>query len=198
MNSGETSTLQTYRVIITRRSAAELLLSRGDPDGASRGCGSPGPKTRGAIDGAHTAREAARNYCLFVPGHGDIGASARNRVCRHGIVAAKRQSAGGHVLDALPSALRKRLLSKVTSAQSFKARSKKWTTDTAEPNRGPFARPDWVKELFQWIQEHIGPLGLRVTGRFQPVERKSCVQPHANRNQRTCGVVQSDRRTESS
>lgn len=32
---------------------------------------------------------------------------------------------------------------------------------------GPFARPGWLRELFQWAQEQVSPLGLRVTGEFR-------------------------------
>ena len=37
----------------------------------------------------------------------------------------------------------------------------------ARPSLGPFARPGWIKELFQWAQGQIGPLGLRVSGGFR-------------------------------
>jgi hypothetical protein len=39
--------------------------------------------------------------------------------------------------------------------------------DAAEPVSAPFARPGWIKELSDWIQEQLDPLGLRMTGRFQ-------------------------------
>jgi hypothetical protein len=32
---------------------------------------------------------------------------------------------------------------------------------------GPFARTGWLRQLFQWIQEQVSPLGLRVTGGFR-------------------------------
>jgi len=32
---------------------------------------------------------------------------------------------------------------------------------------GPFARPGWLKELFQWVEDQISPLGLRLTGGFR-------------------------------
>jgi hypothetical protein len=36
-----------------------------------------------------------------------------------------------------------------------------------EPMGGPFARPGWINELFDWVQSQIEPLGLRLTGRFR-------------------------------
>src|SRR6185437_2486907 len=69
MNSGETSTLQTYRLIITRRSAAELLVvPRGSgwalPEVAVR------PDQRLAEQLTARTRESRQleTYCLFVPG----------------------------------------------------------------------------------------------------------------------------------
>jgi len=32
---------------------------------------------------------------------------------------------------------------------------------------GPFARPGWLRELFQWVEEQTSPLGLRPTGKFR-------------------------------
>jgi len=32
---------------------------------------------------------------------------------------------------------------------------------------GPFARPGWLQELFQWVEEQVSPLGLRPTGKFR-------------------------------
>jgi len=32
---------------------------------------------------------------------------------------------------------------------------------------GPFARPGWLKELFQWVEDQISPLGLRLTSGFR-------------------------------
>jgi hypothetical protein len=32
---------------------------------------------------------------------------------------------------------------------------------------GPFAKPGWLRELFAWVQEQVGPLGLQVTGQFR-------------------------------
>jgi hypothetical protein len=35
------------------------------------------------------------------------------------------------------------------------------------PATGPFARPGWLRELFEWVGEQLDPLGLRLTGSFQ-------------------------------
>jgi hypothetical protein len=37
----------------------------------------------------------------------------------------------------------------------------------AQPERGPFARPGWIEELFAWVRNQLEPLALHVTGRFQ-------------------------------
>ena len=38
---------------------------------------------------------------------------------------------------------------------------------TAGEKPGPFAKPGWLRELFQWTYEQTAPLGLRLTGNFQ-------------------------------
>jgi len=38
---------------------------------------------------------------------------------------------------------------------------------------GPFARPGWLRELFEWVQNQIGPLGLRVTGAIRQLNASS-------------------------
>jgi hypothetical protein len=35
-----------------------------------------------------------------------------------------------------------------------------------EPTQGPFARAGWLRELFAWTDQQLGPLGLRLTGSF--------------------------------
>jgi hypothetical protein len=36
----------------------------------------------------------------------------------------------------------------------------------ARPEVAPFGRPGWTHELFSWIEDQIGPLGIRPTGKF--------------------------------
>jgi hypothetical protein len=167
MNSGETSTLQTYRLIITRRSAAELLVvPRGSgwalPEVAVR------PDQRLAEQLTARTRESRQleTYCLFVPGLAntreaapETGYAVMESLLQNG----KAPADTFWMLSRV--ALRKGTLESHERAivQSSLEEMERYT---AEPNRGPFGRPDWVKELFQWIQEHIGPLGLRVTGAF--------------------------------
>ena len=37
----------------------------------------------------------------------------------------------------------------------------------SEPQTGPFGRPGWLEELFEWAQEQLSPLGLRANGNFR-------------------------------
>ncbi|MGB6877161.1 MAG: phosphotransferase [Candidatus Acidiferrales bacterium] len=34
-------------------------------------------------------------------------------------------------------------------------------------NAGPFARPGWLRDLLRWAQEQVAPRGVRLSGRFQ-------------------------------
>lgn len=40
-------------------------------------------------------------------------------------------------------------------------------TYAANSNLGPFARPGWLRDLFRWIQDQLGPMNFRLTGPFR-------------------------------
>ena len=168
MNSGEASKLRTYRLIITRRSAAELLVAASRsgwalPEVAVR------PDQRLAEQLTAHTRESRQleTYCLFVPGLAntceaapETGYAVMESLLQNG------EAPAGTSWMLSRVALRKGTLEshERVIVQSSLEEMERYT---AEPNRGPFGRPGGIKELFQWIQEHIGPLGLRVTGAFE-------------------------------
>ncbi len=52
-------------------------------------------------------------------------------------------------------------------AEAIKASLHELETYSSGDRFGPFARPGWLRELLQWTQQQIGPLGLRLTGGFR-------------------------------
>jgi len=168
MDCNEQTGRETYRVMITRRGATELLL-------AANGSGLSLPRVEVRTGRRLTEQltEAVRKefgteaYCLFVPG---IVSAPENPVgTKYALLESLKQNdaapprtywvpstaASGEA--ALPADEDAAVRSSLQEVERY----------VAEPLSGPFARPGWIKELFQWAQEQLDPLGLRVTGSFQ-------------------------------
>jgi len=168
MNSGEPLKLQTYSLIITRRSAEELLVApRGSgwalPEVAVR----PNQRLAEQLTAGTRGSRELETYCLFVPGLASTREAAPETVyaVMESLLQNGKAPAGTYWMLSRV-ALRKGTLESHDRAivQSSLEEMERYT---AEPTAGPFGRPGWIKELFQWIQDNIGPLGLRVTGAFK-------------------------------
>ena len=168
MNRGDPMQGQVYRLIVTRRSATEVLLAA---------CGSgwalPHIEVRAHERLAEQLTAGAREnwkletYCLFLPRSVSVPENApgtnyallesfsQNAKAPPGTYWAPAAVAAGEVT--LPRDDRTAVASALREMDQYAAR----------PSTGTFARPGWIKELFQWIQGQIGPLGLRVTGGFR-------------------------------
>ncbi len=168
MNSGEPSKLQTYGLIITRRNAAELLVvpsgsGWGLPEVAVR----PDQRLAEQLTAGTRGSRKLETYCLFVPGLASTRAAGpETAYAVMESLAQNGKAPAGTSWMLSRVALRKGTLESHDRAivQSSLDEMERYT---AEPSAGPFGRPGWIKELFRWIQDHIGPLGLRVTGAFE-------------------------------
>ena len=168
MNRGDPMQGQVYRLVVTRRSAAEVLL-------AACGSGWALPhidvlaheRLAEQLTAGARASWKLETYCLFLPRavNGPENAPAtkyallesfsQNAKAPPGTYWAPAEVATGEV--ALPRDDRTAVASALREMEQYAAR----------PSLRPFARPGWIKELFEWAQGQIGPLGLRVTGRFR-------------------------------
>jgi len=168
MNYDDRIERQTYRLILTRRSATEVLL-------ATRGAGwaLPHVEVRAQERLAEELTAAAREtwgietYCLFTPGPGNTAENvlgtkyallesfAQNAKAPPGMYWVPVATTTGEATLARDD--RESVLSALREMDQYAAR----------PSTGPFAKPGWIRELFQWVQGEIGPLGLRVTGGFR-------------------------------
>ncbi|MHB8527259.1 MAG: phosphotransferase [Candidatus Acidiferrales bacterium] len=168
MNCGDQIERQVYRLILTRRSATEVLL-------AAHGAGWALPpvevraqeRLAEQLTAATRERPGIEAYCLFTSGLGDAAENApgtkyallesfaQNANAPKGMYWAPVAVATGEAT--LPRDDRASVMSALQEMEQYAAR----------PSTGPFARPGWIKELFTWVQEQIGPLGLRVTGGFR-------------------------------
>jgi len=168
MNPPDPMQRQVCRLIVTRRSATEVLLAA-----CRSGWALPHIDVRAHERLAEQLTAGAREswkletYCLFLPRpvNGPENAPAtkyallesfrQNAKAPPGTYWAPAEVATGEA--ALPRDDRTAVASALREMDQYAAR----------PSSGPFARPGWIKELFEWAQGQIGPLGLRVTGGFR-------------------------------
>ncbi len=155
----------SYRLIVTRRNASEILLSQ-DGSGWTLPRVAIRPRQRLAEQLVSGVNEkwGLETYCLFVPNPsrvrtGDGTKCAVMESARHNDKAPSGTcwmpvSAAADCSDAGEAVAIRESLEELDSY----ARG-------ARP--GPFARPGWLRELFLWVEEQVSPLGLRVTGRFR-------------------------------
>jgi len=156
---------ESYRLIVTRRDASEILLSPNGSDWAL-------PRVeihRQQRVAEQLASEVSREwglqaYCLFVPSYRTSGrngeakcavmeSATHNGKAPAGTYWMPRAVATGCGVAEEAGAIRESLEELDSYAKGERT--------------GPFAKPGWLQELFQWVQEQAGPLGLRVTGGFR-------------------------------
>jgi hypothetical protein len=155
----------TYRLIITRRNASEILASQDGFDWTLP-CVAIWPRQRVAeqLVSEVGGKLGLETYCLFVP---SSTTSGRNGAASCAVMESLRHndkapagtcwmpsSAAADCSDAGQAAAVRESLEELDAC----ARGEK---------TGPFARPGWLRELFRWTEEQVAPLGLRVTGGFR-------------------------------
>ena len=156
---------ESYRLIVTRRNASEILLSPNGSDWAL-------PRVE-----IHQQQRVAEQlaseissewglpaYCLFVPSfrtsgrNGEAKCAVMESVTHNGKAPAgtywmpRAVATGSGVAE---------------EAEEIRESLEELDSYAKGERPGPFARPGWLRKLFEWTQEQVAPLGLRVTGGFQ-------------------------------
>jgi len=155
----------TYRLIITRRNASEILLFQ-----AGRAWVLPLVEIeRHRRIAEQLNSKAARvwgveTYCLFSP---PKAACSPSEPFECAVMESVQQNAAPPAgARWIPSSAAARYcdVADATAARSALAETSAYATGK---KRGPFARPGWMRELLTWASEQIAPLGLRPTGEFR-------------------------------
>ena len=159
---------QPFRLIITRRDGTEILLATSDRQWALPQV-SASRKNRLAEQLASDAltQYGIKAYCLFIPRLGTVHET--NLELRYAVLEALAQNAkppAGLYWMPSRSVVRRPTLPAEDRA-AVESAFEEIACYAAEPSKGPFARPGWMRDLFEWVDSHIRPLGLRVTGSFQ-------------------------------
>jgi hypothetical protein len=159
---------QTYRLIVTRQGAAELLLKANGPSWSL-----PEVSVRSGERLAVQLNEVVRSslgleaYCLFVPRFSGPAEAAREAMFAVMESVGRNGSAPGRTRWVpTRSAVRATWLPSDES-DGLESSLEEMGRHIAEPRKRPFARPGWITELFEWTQDQIAPLEVRLTGGFQ-------------------------------
>jgi thiamine kinase-like enzyme len=156
---------ETYRLIITRRDATEILLSPKSKDWVL-----PRVEIRKQQRIAEQLTvEASKGWgletcCLFVPSsctssrNGDATCAVMECV-KHN----ERAPAGTYWMPLNVAAE----CGDAVEAAAIRDAFAELASYTRGEKPGPFAKPGWMRELFSWAHEQTAPMGLRLTGNFR-------------------------------
>jgi hypothetical protein len=155
----------TYRLIVTRRNASEILLFR---NGSGRAMPQveihPNQRLAEQLTGEVSRAWGVEGYCLLIP---NLPTCSRDGTPKYAVMEFVRQKD-----DAPTETFWLRRVAVDCCVGSSEARLIQHAIEELDryatnEEPGPFARPGWLEELFRWTQEQIAPLGLRLTGAFQ-------------------------------
>lgn len=156
---------ETYRLIITRRNATEILLS---PNGTGWTFPRVEIRKQQRIAEQLTA-EAGKAWgletsCLFVPGRCTSGRNGDATCAVMECVKHNENAPSGTYWMPVSVAAE---CGDAEEAAVIRDAFAELTSYTSGEKPGPFARPGWMRELFHWVHEQTAPLGMRLTGNFR-------------------------------
>ena len=156
----------SYRLIVTRRNASEVfLLQDGSRLALPRVAIQPRQRVAEQLVSEVTGKWGLESYCLFIP---SVQASDRNGcgtkcAVMESVQHNDKPPAGTHWM-APPAATD---CIDAGEAAAMRKSLEELDSHLRGEKAGPFARPGWLRELIRWVEEQIGPLGLRLIGGFQ-------------------------------
>jgi hypothetical protein len=174
MKSVDQADRDSYRLIITRRTGSEILFSFNRLGWSLPHLEIlPGFRVTEQLTAKIHSETGLRAYCLFF-----LNTSASNRNSgrtRYAVMEAlkhnDRAPTGNHWLPFNGAILPFGDIPEDGAAITEALQEMNQYLDKSKV--GPFARPGWLRELFEWVQNQIGPLGLRVTGAIRQLNASS-------------------------
>ena len=155
----------SYRLIVTRRNASEILLLQSGSGWALPRVEIQQQQRVAEQLTSEVGREwGIEAYCLFVPSHRSSG---RNGEAKYAVMESVTHNgkapAGTYWMPRTVAAG----CGDAEEAAAIRESLEELDSYARGERRGPFARPGWLRELFSWTQEQVAPLGLRITGGFR-------------------------------
>lgn len=158
-------TALSYRLLVTRRNASEILLI---PDKSGWLMPKLEIHPEGRIAEQLTEKTSAtwglRAYCLFVPKLLDLN---RSELAKCAVLDSVFQN--GKPPDGTVWLSRRTVQASLESTEAALIRGSLDELDSYVTSRrsGPFARPGWLKELCSWVEDALRPSHRRLTGQFR-------------------------------
>jgi hypothetical protein len=166
MGTPNDTALDTYRLLITRRSGSEILAVGNGPSWSLPRTEIPSQQ-RPAEQLTAAIRKSfeLETYCLFVPSPVSSGCleSNTNYVLMESIKQNDPAPCGSYWM---PASIFDHD-SDVEEAKAVKEALEELNSYAAGEKPGPFGRAGWLRELFRWAEEQVAPLGIRLTGNFR-------------------------------
>jgi len=156
---------ETYRLIITRREATEiLLLPKGKDWVLPRVEIRKQQRVAEQLTGQASKGWGLETCCLFVP---NSCTSGRNGDATSAVMECAKQNgrapAGTYWMPLNVAAE----CGDAEEAAAIRDAFAELASYTSGEKPGPFAKPGWMRELVSWAHEQTAPMGMRVTGNFR-------------------------------
>ncbi len=155
-----------YRLLITRRAGSEILVVGNGPDWSLPRTEIP-CRQRPAEQLTAAIRKTLdlETYCLFVPS--PLSSARTGSSANYAVMESVKQNgpapSGSYWMIA--GALDHCRDSE--EAKATKEAFRELNSYSTGEKPGPFGRAGWLRELFQWAEEQVAPLGIRLTGNFR-------------------------------
>ncbi len=158
----------TFRLIILRRDGSEMLLLPSEP-GWSLPRAQARLRERIAPQLIAGVKEhlGIETYCLFVPGFTapyEEGPEGKY-VVLESIWHNDKALAGTCWIPRTAAACQ--CVHPVEDREAIVESLREMDSYVSESKKGPFGRPGWLRDLFTWSQEQLGPWGFRANGNFR-------------------------------
>ncbi len=156
----------TYHLLITRRDGSEILVVGNEPDWSLPRTEIPSRQRPPEQLTAATRKSfELETCCLFLP---SPPSTVRTGVDAHYAVMESVNQSGPapRGMYWMPAAVHDRCRD-AEEAHTVKEALDELNSYAVGERPGPFGRPGWLRELFEWAQEQVAPLGIRLTGGFR-------------------------------
>ena len=166
MKPPDQSEAATFRLIIVRRNGSEILFSSRE-SGWTLPRAQAFPRQRIAWQLREELKEqlGLPTYCLFLRSFTAPNGPRENYAVLESIKQNDGPPKGTCWVPRMTSECQfDRALGDKEAIEEF---LRELDSYVSEPKTGPFGRPGWLRELFEWSQEQLSPLGLRVNENFQ-------------------------------
>ena len=162
MDSVHSTARDSYRLIVTRSNASEILLR---PNGRAWCLPSveipQGRRIAEQLTAELYAQWGCRAYCLLVPNLA-VGLPYCSVMEATDLEQISPAGTCWKPLDVATCAAVDPAEDRAVIEKSIK----EWAEYRRERNQAPFTKPGWLSELLAWAQEQLAPLGVRLTGSF--------------------------------